>query len=215
MTQCTRAAWDRAVTQLDRLPPDRGAEVAFVGRSNSGKSSAINAITRHAGLAFSSKTPGRTQSLNFFSWGPDRYLVDLPGYGYAAVPTSLSQLWARLITPYLRSRASLVGLVLVMDVRHPFREGDRLLIDWIEPLQKPLLVLLTKSDKLSRQQASGALAAGRATLDSVYRRGRIQLFSAKSGLGVQAARATVTHWLAQGKKIPRLKGSKTGGKSLN
>jgi len=210
-----RASWDRAVTQLDYLPPDRGAEVAFVGRSNSGKSSAINAITRHAGLAFASKTPGRTQSLNFFAWGPHRYLVDLPGYGYAAVPARLSRLWDGLVSPYLRLRMSLVGLVLVMDVRHPFREGDRLLIEWIDPLQRPLLVLLTKTDKLGRQQATGALAAGRAMLDSICPRGRIQLFSAKSGLGVEAARATVIRWLAQDKKIPRLKGSKTGGKCLN
>ena len=206
MTQSPRAAWNGAVMRLDQLPPDRGAEVAFLGRSNSGKSSAINAITGCRGLAFVSRTPGRTQSLNFFVWGPNRRLVDLPGYGYAAVPVTLSQQWAALLGPYLQSRASLAGLVLVMDVRHPFTERDRMLIDVIAPLDKPLLVLLTKCDKLSREQASRALAAARAVLVTACPHGSIQLFSAKSGTGVQAARGTVNLWLERGKKNPPVKG---------
>ena len=216
MPQAARASWDRAIGDLDRLPPDRGAEVAFVGRSNSGKSSAINAITGLKHLAYVSRTPGRTQSINFFGWGPNRRLVDLPGYGYAAVPARQTRLWAMLISPYLQTRASLRGLVLVMDARHPFMERDRLLLEWAAPLKRPVLVLLTKSDKLGRQQALRALELGRATLASVYPHGGgIQLFSATSGLGVASARAAIMRWLEAGKKIPRLKGSKTGGKCLN
>lgn len=215
MPQPARAGWDRAIADLERLPPDDGAEVAFVGRSNSGKSSAINAITARRGLAFVSRTPGRTQSINFFTWGPNRRLVDLPGYGYAAVPAKQSQRWEMLISPYLQSRASLRGFVLVMDARHPFTEGDRLLLEWVAPLEKPLLVLLAKCDKLGRQQALHTLVIGRATLASAYPLGSIQLFSATSGVGVATARSTILRWLQQGKKIPRLKGSKTGGKCLN
>jgi GTP-binding protein len=215
MPQPARASWDRGIGDLDRLPADWGAEVAFVGRSNSGKSSAINAITGRKRLAFVSRTPGRTQSINFFGWGPNRRLVDLPGYGYAAVPARQTRLWAMLISPYLQARASLRGLVLVMDARHLFTEPDSLLLEWAAPLKRPLLVLLTKSDKLGRQQALRALELGRATLASAYPTGSIQLFSATSGLGVASARAAIIQWLELGKKIPRLKGSKTGGKCLN
>jgi len=206
MPQPARASWDRAIGDLDRLPPDGGAEVAFVGRSNSGKSSAINAITGLKHLAYVSRTPGRTQSINFFGWGPNRRLVDLPGYGYAAVPARQTHLWAMLISPYLQTRASLRGLVLVMDVRHPFMERDRLLLEWVAPLKRPVLVLLTKCDKLGRQQALRALELGRATLASVYPRGGIQLFSATSGLGVANARAAIIRWLESGKKNPPVKG---------
>ena len=202
MPQPARASWDRAIGDLDRLPADRGAEVAFVGRSNSGKSSAINAITSRKRLAFVSRTPGRTQSINFFGWGPNRRLVDLPGYGYAAVPTRQARQWAMLISPYLQTRTSLRGLVLVMDVRHPFMEGDHLLLEWAVPPERPLLVLLTKSDKLGRQQALRALELGRATLASAYPIGSIQLFSAASGSGVASARAAINRWLDQAKKSP-------------
>lgn len=206
MPQAARATWDRAIGDLDRLPPDRGAEVAFVGRSNSGKSSAINAITGLKHLAYVSRTPGRTQSINFFGWGPNRRLVDLPGYGYAAVPARQTRLWAMLISPYLQTRASLRGLVLVMDVRHPFMERDRLLLEWAAPLKRPVLVLLTKCDKLGRQQALRALELGWATLASLYPHGGIQLFSATSGLGVANARAAIMRWLESGKKNPPVKG---------
>jgi GTP-binding protein len=215
MTQPVRASWGRAVADLRQLPPDRGAEVVFVGRSNAGKSSAINAITACKGLAFASKRPGRTRSINFFEWGPNRRLVDLPGYGYAALPTHAAEVWAGLINPYLRHRASLQGVVLVMDARHPFAVGDLMLLEWVDPLRKPLLVLLTKCDKLQRHHALRVLASGQALLARQYPKWNIQLFSAVSGTGVATARSVILGWLGPGKKIPRLKGSKTGGKRLN
>jgi GTP-binding protein len=215
MRRPANARWDRAASDLRQLPPDRGAEVAFIGRSNSGKSSAINAITGQKQLAFVSKTPGRTQTINFFAWGPNSRLVDLPGYGYAVVPAGTRYLWDRLISTYLQSRESLEGLVLVMDARHPFREQDRLVLSWIAPLQRHLLVLLTKSDKLGRGEAVRVLESARRELTLSYPDGSVQLFSAASGAGVATARGAITKWLAEGKKIPRLKGSKTGGKRLN
>jgi len=183
------------------LPPERGGEVAFVGRSNSGKSSAINAIVGRKGLAFVSKRPGRTQSINFFGWGAGSYLVDLPGYGYAAVPTERIEQWGAVVSAYLRSRASLRGLVLVMDVRHPFKQQDDQLIEWVASLELPLHILLTKSDKLNRVQASRALAEGQAALAAMWPEASMQLFSAKQGVGLEAARATVVRWL-KSKKTP-------------
>jgi GTP-binding protein len=202
------ANWFRAAGDLDSLPPDHGVEVAFVGRSNSGKSSAINAITGRKRLAFVSKRPGRTQTINFFSWGDARYLVDLPGYGYAAVPARQAREWGKLISAYLASRHSLRGLVVVMDARHPFMGQDCMLLDWAMTLDHPVLVLLSKSDKLSHAQAVRALGAGRAFLAERYPQVAIQLFSATSGLGLPAARASITRWLARGHgtKKPPAKG---------
>ena len=139
------------VADTRMLPPARGAEVAFVGRSNAGKSSALNALAHRKRIAFVSKTPGRTQHINFFRVGEDRYLVDLPGYGYAAVPAAARAHWHELIGGYLQTRSSLRGVVLIMDARHPLTELDWKLIAWLKPTGRPMHVLLSKSDKLSRQ----------------------------------------------------------------
>ena len=214
MPQLRDAYWVRAAANLRSLPPERGGEVAFVGRSNSGKSSAINAIVGRKGLAFISKRPGRTQSINFFGWGDKHYLVDLPGYGYAAVSAERIEQWSSVVSAYLTTRVSLRGLILVTDARHPMRKQDRHLIEWAASLEVPLHILLTKSDKLNRVQASSALAQGQKTLVAMRPEATVQLFSAKDGLGLATARATVARWL-EFEKNPRLKGSKTGGKCLN
>jgi len=146
-----------SVGNLRGLPPDNGREVAFAGRSNAGKSSAINALTQQNRLARTSKTPGRTQLLNFFSLDADRRLVDLPGYGYAKVSENVKQQWHRLLDGYLSSRRCLQALVILMDIRHPLKDIDLTLLTWCKEANLPALVVLTKSDKLK----SGAVKATR------------------------------------------------------
>jgi GTP-binding protein len=177
------------------VPPDLGAEAAFAGRSNSGKSSAINALTKRKRLAFVSKTPGRTQTINFFECGPNRRLVDLPGYGYAAVSQRERAHWGELISAYLRARDSLQGLVLITDARRGLTPLDRQLIEWYRPSCRPLLVLLTKSDKLGQQDATSILKATRVELASLYPVATAQLFSAVDGTGVGAAQRVLSAWL--------------------
>src|SRR5512145_2658585 len=133
-----KARFEIGAADLTQLPPDHGREVAFAGRSNAGKSSAINAMTNRRRLAFVSKTPGRTQQINFYALGGARYLVDLPGYGYARVPGEVQQRWGRVLSAYLQRRASLQGLVLIMDVRNPFTPLDRSLLAWFAPTGKPV-----------------------------------------------------------------------------
>jgi GTP-binding protein len=174
-----------------QFPPDAGAEVAFAGRSNSGKSSAINAITRHRGLARTSKAPGRTRLLNFFELAPARRLVDLPGYGYASVTSAERESWLPLLE-VLRLRASLKGLFLVVDSRRGLTEGDRQLIEWTEG-GPGLHVLLSKADKLNRSEAAAAL---RAASEWLGEGASVQLFSALRGTGVQEAQDRIAAWLS-------------------
>ena len=173
-----------------QFPPDRGSEVAFVGRSNAGKSSAINAIAQRHGLARTSKTPGRTQLLNFFELGPEKRLVDLPGYGYANVPEQQRSTWPPLIDA-LRGRASLRGLFVIVDARRGLKEGDAGLLDWAQPTQR-VHVLLSKADKLNRAEGSAALRSANQALAG---RASVQLFSALKGTGVQEAQDTLQDWL--------------------
>jgi len=173
-----------------QFPSDMGVEVAFAGRSNAGKSSAINAITQRHGLARTSKTPGRTRLLNFFELAPQRRLVDLPGYGYASGPESERRTWGPLIDA-LKERASLTGLFLIVDVRRGFTEGDEGLLAWAAPAQR-VHVLLAKADKLSRAEAARALRAAAAVLAG---RATVQLFSAHDGTGVREAQDTLLAWL--------------------
>ncbi|MGH8119111.1 MAG: ribosome biogenesis GTP-binding protein YihA/YsxC [Gammaproteobacteria bacterium] len=178
---------------LEQCPADRGAEVAFAGYSNTGKSSVINAITGRHGLARAAKAPGRTRLLNFFSLGPERRLVDLPGYGYARVPEELKQQWEETISRYLENRRSLLGLMLVMDVRHPLKKVDLFLLDWCRDAGLPVHVLLNKADKLSHAEGVKVLQkvgkqAGVAT---------VQLFSARARSGVQEARKRLEGWFKQ------------------
>src|SRR6476469_2390183 len=141
-----------SAAQADQLPPDAGAEVAFVGRSNAGKSSAINAICGRRKLAFVSRTPGRTQMINFFALGDSTSLVDLPGYGYAKVPVDVRDRWENLLGSYLTRRAALRGLVIVVDARHGITALDEGMIQWFAPTGRPIHILLTKADKLGRQE---------------------------------------------------------------
>lgn len=183
-----------SVDALRQLPVDRGLEVAFAGRSNAGKSSALNLLTGQRNLARTSKTPGRTQLLNFFEITTERYLVDLPGYGYAKVPEVRRRHWHELVQRYLSERRSLVGLVLVMDVRHPVTERDRLLLEWGADRGLAVHALLTKADKLRRGAAAATLHQVRDALAS-YPQTSVQLFSALNGSGLEQLRHQLDNWL--------------------
>lgn len=180
---------------LKQLPPDVGSEVAFAGRSNAGKSSALNTITSQRSLARTSKTPGRTQLINFFSINEMQRLVDLPGYGYAKVPEAVKRHWQQVLADYLRSRRSLRGLVLMMDIRHPLKEFDRQMLDWCHHQQMPVHVLLTKADKLSRGAASKTLQELRKVLKESHPLDSAQLFSSLDKQGVDEARTLLSEWL--------------------
>ncbi len=188
----------RSVHQLQQLPPDEGAEVAFAGRSNVGKSSALNALTGMRGLARTSKTPGRTQALNFFALPAHRRLVDLPGYGFARVPRHVQEHWRRIVSAYLQRRRSLRGLILLMDARRPLTPLDEQLLDWCRHRGLLVHVLLTKSDKLSRGAAAAVLHRVRAALEEPgNEHATVQLFSAQRGIGVDEARARMRAWLEE------------------
>jgi GTP-binding protein len=180
---------------LRDLPPPAGIEVAFAGRSNAGKSSALNTMANHNRLAYVSKQPGRTQLINFFALGNDRFLVDLPGYGYAKVPLAMREHWQMTLSAYLSYRTSLHGLVLVMDCRHPLTPLDRQMLDWFCPSGKPVHVLLTKSDKLSRNAANQTLQAVKKELNETWGNCTVQLFSSLKKQGVEEAEKIIGEWL--------------------
>lgn len=188
------AAYLISAHRLDQLPPDTGAEVAFAGRSNAGKSSALNTICDQQRLARTSKTPGRTQQLVVFPFAPERRLIDLPGYGYAKVPGAMRDHWRGLIDSYLRTRQSLRGIVLIMDVRHPLREFDLQLLDYAAATDRPCHCLLTKADKLSRNEGAKTLAAVRKTLSENPGEISVQLFSSLQKSGVDEARRLLDSW---------------------
>jgi GTP-binding protein len=188
-----RAQFYTSVAQLRDLPFSR-AEIAFAGRSNAGKSSALNLLTRIKRLAFTSKTPGRTQLINFFAVDPDVYLVDLPGYGYAKVPPQIKAQWENLLSRYLQEREPLAGLVLIMDARHPLTPLDQRMLDWFTPTGKPVHVLLSKADKLSNGERALTLRRVRQALTS-YPAVSIQLFSSLSRLGADEATSVIEDWL--------------------
>jgi GTP-binding protein len=184
------------------FPPEAGPELAFAGRSNVGKSSAINALAGRKRLAFFSKTPGRTQTINFYGLGDHARLADLPGYGYASAPKTLRASWDALIGGYLTGRRSLGAVVLLMDSRHPLTANDRQFLDWLRPVQAARLVLLSKSDKLSRAERVQALAATRRALDSTAMTSEVMLFSSKSAEGVEETRALLESWLEAWREKP-------------
>jgi GTP-binding protein len=178
------------------LPPDHGAEVAFAGRSNAGKSTALNALTGVSGLARASKMPGRTQLINFFAVGPNARLVDLPGYGFAKVPVEVRATWEGMLEDYLAERVSLRGLVLVMDIRHPLKDLDLQLLDWARGRALPVHALLTKADKLSKAQADRTGTEVAKSLQAASGAGTgVTVFSATAGTGRDAARKAVLTWL--------------------
>lgn len=192
-----------SVADFRQLPPDAGFEVAFCGRSNVGKSSAVNAITGVNGLARVSKTPGRTQQLNFFRLDDERRLVDLPGYGFARVPPEVKRRWEQLLERYLRSRRSLRGVILLMDIRHPLTDFDRQMLTWCRLAAMPVHLLLTKSDKLGRGAINAALTTVRASLradfglDAAAEAGELSLqaFSAAKQTGIEEVHKVLDRWL--------------------
>ena len=202
MTVFSHAAFLRAAARAADFPPPGPAEIAFAGRSNVGKSSAINAIAGRRSLARTSKTPGRTQTINFYSLGEEARLVDLPGYGYARVPQAMRDAWRVLVADYLQS-ASVVGVVVLMEERHPMTPLDQQLIDWLGDV--PQLVLLSKADKLSRNEQSQVL---RDVSRGNSRGGATLLFSSVTRQGVEEARDLLEGWLqaGRGNKRPPVKG---------
>lgn len=190
------AAFFISAHHLRDLPPASGIEVAFAGRSNAGKSSALNTLANHNRLAYVSKQPGRTQLINFFTLGNDKHLVDLPGYGYAKVPEAMRNHWQSVLSRYLSERSSLAGLVLVMDSRHPLTPLDRQMLDWFSPSGKPVHVLLTKSDKLSRSESTLTLNRVRKELKEGWGENiTVQLFSSLKKQGVEEAEKVLGQWL--------------------
>lgn len=192
-----QAVFLTTVANLRDLPADSVCEVAFAGRSNAGKSSAINTLAGRVRLAYVSKTPGRTQHLNYFTLAEGKYFVDLPGYGYAKAPEAIRSQWEGLIGPYLSKRDQLAGLVVIMDIRRPFTDLDIRLIDWFRPTGRPIHILLSKADKLSRQEQTKVVFSVKAELatwgnSELY---SVQLFSSLKKTGVEDAERVLSRWL--------------------
>jgi GTP-binding protein len=192
-----QAVFLTTVANLRDLPLDSVCEVAFAGRSNAGKSSAINTLAGRVRLAYVSKTPGRTQHLNYFTLSAGKYFVDLPGYGYAKAPEAIRSQWEGLIGPYLAKRDQLAGLVVIMDIRRPLTDLDLRLIDWFRPTGRPIHILLSKADKLSRQEQTKVLSSVKAELATwgdaeLY---SVQLFSSLKKTGVEDAEKVLAGWL--------------------
>ena len=195
MTLFSNAAFFTTVNHFRDLPLESRGEVAFAGRSNAGKSSAINTLSRRTRLAFVSKTPGRTQHINYFSLDDKgNYLVDLPGYGYAKVPEQIRHHWETLLSRYLQERPQLRGLVLIMDARHPLTQLDIQMLGWFGPTQKPIHVLLTKADKLTRQESAKVLREVSEFLGE-YPNCSVQLFSSLKKIGMEEAENVIGRWL--------------------
>lgn len=206
------AYFEISVADPRALPQAGGAEIAFAGRSNAGKSSAINTLAGHTRLAYVSKTPGRTQLINLFRLKNGAALVDLPGYGYAEVPDAVRRQWQGLLEYYLTQREALVGLVLIMDARRPFTELDRQMIGWFGGTGKPIHCLLTKADKLTRQEQAKTLAATRriASADFPGVPMSVQLFSSLKKTGIEEAEDAIGNWLDQKENGFPAKGEKAG-----
>ncbi len=197
-----RACFLVGARKAAQFPPDQGAEVAFAGRSNAGKSSALNTTVGLRSLARTSKTPGRTREVNFFGLDDGRRVVDLPGYGYARVSDAERRRWEQTVARYVEGRRCLRGIVLVMDVRHPFTDFDEQFLDWCHDLELSVHVLLTKADKLSKSRAQATLLTSRQH-PAVHRGGvSIQLFSAHKRHGVEALQARLAAWLELGAEFP-------------
>lgn len=189
--------------------PDTPAEIAFVGRSNAGKSSAINTLTNHVRLAYVSKTPGRTQHINFFELENGNFMVDLPGYGYAQVPEAIRAHWVKLLGDYLQQRRQLIGLILIMDSRHPLKALDIQMLDFFHITGRPVHILLSKADKLSKNDQIKTLAAVKKSLKPYTERQKIsvQLFSSLKKQGMDEVNQVVGSWFdAHREEIENLAG---------
>lgn len=189
-----QAVFLTSAARLSQTPPDEGYEVAFAGRSNAGKSSAINALCDQKGLARTSKTPGRTQLLNFFSIDPDRRIVDLPGYGYAKVSEGIKRDWQGALASYLEQRECLRGLMLMMDIRHPLKDYDLQMLQWADHISLPVHVLLTKADKLKKGPSASTVLKVRANLKKINAEFSVQAFSSLKKTGIDEAHARLDAW---------------------
>ncbi|MDR1647687.1 MAG: ribosome biogenesis GTP-binding protein YihA/YsxC [Zoogloeaceae bacterium] len=189
------ASFFTTIAQLRDLPPEATAEVAFVGRSNAGKSSAINTLAGQTRLAYVSKTPGRTQHLNYFTVAPGKYLVDLPGYGFAKTPDTIKKQWGGLLGPYLQQRNPLTGLIIIMDCRRPLTERDWRMLEWFLPTGRPVHILLSKADKLSRQAQTQTLRDVRKALVCYGEAASAQLFSSLKKTGIEECEVVLARWL--------------------
>ena len=201
MSVFRHAAFEISVAKPDGLPPPDAPEIAFVGRSNAGKSSAINTLVGHTRLAYVSKTPGRTQLINLFRLKNGAALVDLPGYGFAQVPLAVRLQWQGLLEHYLIRRPNLVGLVLIMDARRPLTELDRKMIDWFAPTGRPIHCLLTKSDKLTRQEQTKTLRETRSALAERGTQISVQMFSSLKKTGIDEADTAIASWLSKDEPV--------------
>ena len=194
----SKATFTLSAPDIRRLPEDNGIEVAFAGRSNAGKSSALNTLTNQRGLARVSKTPGRTQLINIFEVAPNRRLVDLPGYGFAKVPLEMKKKWQKALGEYLEKRECLKGLVILMDIRHPLKDLDMDLIQWAADSDLPILALLTKCDKLSQGKRSAEVLQVKKKLSSLNADITVQAFSSLKYTGLEQANKLISQWLSVG-----------------
>lgn len=190
----SKATFTISAPDIRRLPADSGIEVAFAGRSNAGKSSALNTLTNQRSLARTSKTPGRTQLINIFEIAENKRLVDLPGYGFAKVPMEMKRKWQKALGEYLEKRECLKGLVILMDIRHPLKDLDMDLIQWAADGDLPVLALLTKSDKLSQGKVSAQVLAVKKQLASLNADIKVQAFSSLKRTGSEQADAVICQW---------------------
>ncbi|MBL0711452.1 MAG: YihA family ribosome biogenesis GTP-binding protein [Colwellia sp.] len=193
----SKATFTISAPDIRKLPEDTGIEVAFAGRSNAGKSSALNTLTNQRGLARISKTPGRTQLINVFEIADNKRLIDLPGYGFAKVPLEMKKKWQKALGEYLEKRESLKGLVVLMDIRHPLKDLDRDLIEWAVDSELPVLALLTKCDKLSQGKRSAEVLKVKKTLAELNGDIKVQAFSSLKRTGSEQADTVICNWFAQ------------------
>jgi GTP-binding protein len=194
----SKAVFLKSAARVNQLPEDIGYEVAFAGRSNAGKSSALNCLTNNKSLARTSKTPGRTQLINLFSLDEERRLVDLPGYGYAKVPISIKNEWQKHLAHYLEVRESLKGLILLMDIRHPLKDLDQMMIDWALERALPVHVLLTKADKLSRSDVKNTVNKVKKLYELAEHLMSVQAFSSTKKEGLGELMAVLNDWFGLG-----------------
>lgn len=193
----SKATFTLSAPDIRRLPEDSGIEVAFAGRSNAGKSSALNTLTNQKSLARTSKTPGRTQLINVFEIAENKRLIDLPGYGFAKVPLEMKNKWQKALGEYLEKRESLKGLVILMDIRHPLKDLDMDLIEWAVDSELPVLALLTKADKLSQGKSSAEVLKVKKALSSLQGDIKVQAFSSLKRTGAEQADALICQWFSQ------------------
>jgi GTP-binding protein len=193
----SKATFTISAPDIRKLPDDSGIEVAFAGRSNAGKSSALNTLTNQKSLARTSKTPGRTQLINVFEIGDNKRLIDLPGYGFAKVPLEMKKKWQKALGEYLEKRESLKGLVVLMDIRHPLKDLDMDLIQWAADSELPVLALLTKCDKLSQGKRSAEVLKVKKALAPLNADIRVQAFSSLKRTGAEQANDIVCDWFSQ------------------